>query len=65
MYGKEPKVEAIHAGVECGLFIEKLEGLDCVSYGPDIEAIHSVNEHLNIPSAERVYDFTVKVLERS
>ncbi len=63
MYGRKPNVIAIHAGVECGMFIEKIPGLDCVAYGPDIEDIHSVKERINIESAERVYNYTVKVLE--
>lgn len=40
MYGQKPAVEAIHAGLECGLFYEKLSGLDCVSFGPNMKAIH-------------------------
>ncbi len=41
MYGQKPAVEAIHAGLECGLFYEKLSGLDCVSFGPNMKAIHT------------------------
>ena len=63
-YGKEPKVEAIHAGLECGMFAGKIPGLDCVSMGPDLNQIHTVRESMNIPSVQRVYEFVLKVLER-
>ena len=63
MYGKPPKVEVIHAGLECGLLSEKLEGLDAVSIGPDLFDIHSPKERLSLLSAERVYEFVLKVLK--
>ncbi len=63
MYGKSPKVEVIHAGLECGLFCEKLEGLDAVSIGPDLFDIHSPKERLSLSSAQRVYEFVLKVLK--
>lgn len=63
VYGKEPVVEAIHAGLECGLFYEKLEGLDCVSIGPDILDIHTCEERLDIGSTQRVWEYLQKVLE--
>ncbi|MBQ4252374.1 MAG: aminoacyl-histidine dipeptidase, partial [Erysipelotrichaceae bacterium] len=43
-YGHAPRVEAIHAGLECGLFCGKLPGLDCVSVGPDLDEIHTFRE---------------------
>lgn len=61
--GKEIYTEAIHAGLECGLFAANIPGLDCISIGPDMEGIHTVNEKLNICSVKRVYDVIVKVLE--
>ena len=64
LYGAEPQVDVIHAGVECGLFYEALEGLDCVSVGPDILDIHTTEERLSVSSAERVYRFLLKVLEK-
>lgn len=64
MYKKEPVMEVIHAGVECGLFSEKLPGLDCVSYGPDIFDIHTPKERLSVSSTERVYAYTLEVLRR-
>lgn len=62
--GKEPVVTAIHAGLECGLLISKMPGLDAVSYGPDLRDIHSPRERLNIKSVERMYDMTKMILER-
>lgn len=63
-YGEEPKVEAIHAGLECGMFAGKLPGLDCVSIGPDLSQIHTVRESMNIPSVQRVYAFVLELLKR-
>lgn len=63
--GREGKIEAIHAGLECGLFIEKLPGLDAVSLGPDLRDIHSAQERLNVASARRVYGLIREVLRRS
>lgn len=63
MYGKEMIVQAIHAGLECGFFAEKIEGLDCISIGPDMQNVHTAKECLSISSAERVYRFLVRLLE--
>ena len=63
MFGGEPKVEAIHAGLECGLFSQKLEGLDCVSIGPQMYDIHTTRERLEIASTERVWNFLLEVLK--
>lgn len=63
MYGKEPIFEAIHAGLECGIFYENIKNLDAVSFGPDNFDIHTPKERLNIASAERVYQFLVELLE--
>lgn len=64
MYGQKPAVVAIHAGLECGLFYKKIEGLDCVSLGPDMKDIHTSEEVLDIASTERVWNYLVKVLEQ-
>ncbi len=64
MYGKSPKIEVIHAGLECGLLSEKLAGLDAVSIGPDLFDIHSPKERLSLSSAQRVYDFVLRVLKK-
>ena len=63
MYGKQPELVAIHAGLECGLFYEKIEDLDCVSIGPDMKDIHTSEERLFISSTERVWKYLCKVLE--
>ena len=64
-YGHEPKVEAIHAGVECGLLAGKIPGLDCVSIGPDLLEIHTPRERMSISSVQRVWVFLLEVLRRS
>lgn len=63
MYGQKPNVVAIHAGLECGLFYKKIDGLDCVSLGPNMKDIHTSEEVLDIASTERVWNYLVKVLE--
>ena len=64
LYGKKPIVSAIHAGLECGLFLGKRPDLDCVSFGPDLLDIHSFNERLGIDSTERTWNFLKAVLAR-
>lgn len=64
-YGKEPIIEAIHAGLECGIIANKISGLDIVSLGPNMDDIHTPKERLNISSTKRVYDYIVNVLEKS
>lgn len=64
-YGKEPVIETIHAGVECGLFSEKLPGLDCVSFGPDLTDIHTPRERMHIASVQRTWALVREVLRRS
>lgn len=63
MYGVRPKVEAIHAGLECGILGSKLADLDCVSFGPQMNAIHTTEETLSISSTKRVWEFLVRLLE--
>ena len=63
LFGEEPYVKAIHAGLECGLFYDKIPGLDCVSYGPTMKDIHTTEEKLSISSTERMWEYLVKVLE--
>lgn len=62
MYGKEPKIDIIHAGLECGILSSKIEGLDCISFGPNLYDIHSPNEHMSISSVDRVWEYLLKVL---
>jgi dipeptidase D len=63
LYGKDMKIEAIHAGLECGLILEKMPGIDVVSIGPDITAVHTIEEKVSISSAIRVYQFLERVIE--
>lgn len=64
-YGSAPQIEAIHAGVECGILAGKLPGLDCVSVGPDLLDIHTPRERMDIASVQRVWRFVLEVLKRS
>ena len=65
MFGKEPKIEAIHAGLECGFFLGKIPELDCVSIGPDMKDIHTTEETMSISSVKRTWEFILKVLEEA
>ncbi|MDR3047585.1 MAG: aminoacyl-histidine dipeptidase [Bacteroidales bacterium] len=62
IFGKEPLVKAIHAGLECGLFSEKYPDLDMVSYGPTLRGVHSPDEKLLIPTVKMCWDLTVEFL---
>ena len=62
--GKDGEIMAIHAGLECGLFIEKMEGLDCISFGPDLCDVHSPREKMNISSIERTTNLVYEILKR-
>ncbi len=64
MYGTPPRVEAIHAGLECGILGSKIKDLDCVSIGPQMTGIHTVEETLSISSTARVWEFLVRLLEK-
>ena len=64
MYHREPEVKVIHAGLECGLFYEKIPGLDCVSLGPDMQNIHTTEEKLSVSSVERVWEYLLEVLKK-
>ncbi len=61
-FGREPVVEAIHAGLECGVIGAKFDSMDMVSLGPTIQSPHSPDERLHIQSVEKVYQFLVEVL---
>lgn len=63
--GCDGRIEATHGGLECGLFIEKIPGLDALSMGPELHDVHSVEERLNVASTERVYKLVCEVLARS
>ena len=53
LFGKEPVVRAIHAGLECGLFLDKYPGLDMISFGPTLRGVHAPGERLDIASLDR------------
>ncbi|MBO5857660.1 MAG: M20/M25/M40 family metallo-hydrolase, partial [Clostridia bacterium] len=61
--GKALKVEAIHAGLECGVFASKINDFDCISIGPDMYDVHTVKERLSVYSTVRLFNILLKVLE--
>ena len=63
IFGKEAKIDLIHAGLECGLLKKVLSDCDMISYGPFMYDVHSPREKISISSAKRMWDFTVKLLE--
>ena len=62
-YGKDPVVETVHAGLECGILMEKVPGLDAVSLGPDLVEIHSTRERMSIASLQRTWAYLLAVLK--
>ena len=63
MFGKEPQVTAIHAGLECGVLKEILPETDMISFGPNLYDVHTEKEHLSISSVQRVWAFLIKLIE--
>ena len=63
LFGKDPKVLGIHAGLECGLFSEKYPNLDMVSFGPTLRGVHSPDERLHIPTVQMVWDHLLAILK--
>ena len=63
MYGEEPTIEAIHAGLECGIIGEKFPGMDMISIGPTIKYPHSPEEQVHVSTVGKFYDFTLKIIE--
>jgi len=64
LFEKEPVVRAIHAGLECGLFLEKYPGLDMISFGPTLRGVHSPDERINIETVEKFWKHLLEVLRR-
>lgn len=62
-YGQEPEIVAVHAGVECGLFGEKIPDLDMISMGANAYDAHTTNEHVSISSVKRTYEYLLAILE--
>ncbi|MEM0467332.1 MAG: aminoacyl-histidine dipeptidase [Candidatus Thermoplasmatota archaeon] len=63
LFHAEPKVEAVHAGLECGIIGEKFPGMDMISMGPSIKYLHSPQEQVSISSVEKFYTYVVKIIE--
>ncbi len=64
LFGKEPKVGTVHAGLECGIFADKIEGLDAISFGPQVDDIHTTAEKASILSVQRYWELILKTLEK-
>ena len=65
MYGREPVVRAIHAGLECGLIGQKYPNMDMISYGPTLRGVHSPDERLEIKTAQMFWDFLCDILKNA
>ncbi len=63
-YKSDPTIAAIHAGLECGVFAEKIKDFDCISIGPTMHDVHTVNEKLSLSSTANLYDLLIKILEK-
>ena len=63
LFGHAPKVRAIHAGLECGLFLEKYPHLEMVSFGPTLRGVHSPDERLEIPTVDKFWKLLVGVVD--
>ena len=64
MYGRKPELKAIHAGLECGILASKINDLDCISIGPNMENIHTTEETLSVSSTKRVWEFLINLLAK-
>ena len=62
LFGKDPNVRGIHAGLECGLFSERYPALDMVSFGPTLRGVHTPDERLHIPTVQMVWDHLLDIL---
>jgi dipeptidase D len=63
LYGKEPEVKAIHAGLECGIIGERYPGMDMVSFGPTLEGVHSPDERIHLDTVPKFWDFLLGILK--
>jgi dipeptidase D len=64
LYGKDPEIKAVHAGLECGIIGEKYPGMDMVSFGPTMREVHSPDEHLYIDTVGKFYNFLLGILKQ-
>jgi len=62
LFGKDPEVKAIHAGLECGIIGEKFPGMDMVSFGPTLEAVHSPDEKIYVDTVDKYWKFLLGIL---
>jgi len=62
LYGKDPLVKAIHAGLECGVIGERIPGMDMVSFGPTLQAVHSPEERIHIDTVDKFWAFLLEIL---
>jgi len=65
LYGREPEVKAIHAGLECGIIGERYPGMDMISFGPTLEGVHSPDEKIHIDSVGKYWEFLLAILKRA
>lgn len=65
LYGKEPEVKAVHAGLECGILGERFPGMDMVSFGPTLEAVHSPEEKIFIDTVDRFWKYLLAILKNA
>jgi len=63
LFGKEPEVKAIHAGLECGIIGEKYQGMDMISFGPTLSGVHTPDEKIDISSVGQYWKFLLKILD--
>jgi dipeptidase D len=63
LFGKQPVITAVHAGLECGLFLTKYPELDMISFGPDIKGAHSPDERINIKSVDKFWQLLIEILK--
>jgi dipeptidase D len=62
LFGREPQVKAVHAGLECGIIGEKFPGMDMLSFGPTLQGVHSPDERIYVDTVERFWDFLLGIL---
>jgi dipeptidase D len=64
LFHQEPVVRAIHAGLECGLFLDKYPDMDMISFGPTIRGVHAPGERLDLASLDKFVDHLTDVIEK-
>ncbi|WP_297328522.1 aminoacyl-histidine dipeptidase [uncultured Bacteroides sp.] len=65
LFGVDPKVKAIHAGLECGLFLDKYPSLDMISFGPTMQGVHSPDERMLIPTVDKFWKHLLDILKHT